>query len=188
MSEPDRLEHAMKTMRFNGYQMERVRHIGLLRHDFLHVAYPMSFTVYTQAIEANDLGEVLRYSYYMLRELRTAPLAPQLYYALFTEAVERLRPLEAYFTELGTGNMEYTTLYERVQHCGAVLPRLYLMCTVGGAYLRTADAEAKFVMRYVDASHIFAKCWEFPCIALELTMLWPSPNPAHLIWVGHQTV
>ena len=74
-------------------------------------------------------------------------MSPQLYYSLYMEALERLRPLEAFFVDLAGRSMSYTDLYERVQHCGAVLPRLYLMCTVGGAYLRSADAQDKYVMR-----------------------------------------
>jgi vacuolar protein sorting-associated protein 35 len=38
-------------------------------------------------------------------------------------------------------------LYETVQHAGNIVPRLYLLITVGSAYIRTKEAPAKFIMK-----------------------------------------
>ena len=62
------------------------------------------------------------------------------------EAQDALRPLEALFDSLADTDAAFTDLYNRVQHCGAVLPRLYLMCMVGGIYLRRRGGAAKEVL------------------------------------------
>ena len=137
MSESDMLDQALKMVRYNGFQLEKVRRREapprvlptvpqlsqrgrssrrfctflprcvrnrgiparlVTRKRSKDPAWPLLRC--TQAIDASDLGEVLRFSYYMLRELKSAPLSPRLYYALYTETLERLRPLEQYFEEL----------------------------------------------------------------------------------------
>ena len=37
-------------------------------------------------------------------------------------------------------------LYESVQHAGAVIPRLYLLITVGSAYVKTKEAPVKLIL------------------------------------------
>ena len=56
---------------------------------------------------------------------------------------DELRPLEAYFTEEPSKSRSFADLYETVQHAGNVLPRLYLLCTVGACYIRSKEAPAK---------------------------------------------
>ena len=38
-------------------------------------------------------------------------------------------------------------LYESVQHAGNIIPRLYLLITVGSAYVKTKEAPVKFILR-----------------------------------------
>jgi vacuolar protein sorting-associated protein 35 len=37
-------------------------------------------------------------------------------------------------------------LYESVQHAGNIIPRLYLLITVGSAYIKTKEAPVKFIL------------------------------------------
>lgn len=37
-------------------------------------------------------------------------------------------------------------LYESVQHAGSVIPRLYLLVTVGAAYVKTKEAPVKLIL------------------------------------------
>jgi vacuolar protein sorting-associated protein 35 len=38
-------------------------------------------------------------------------------------------------------------LYESVQHAGNIIPRLYLLVTVGSAYVKTGEAPVKLILR-----------------------------------------
>jgi len=38
-------------------------------------------------------------------------------------------------------------LYESVQHAGNIIPRLYLLITVGSAYVKTREAPVKLILR-----------------------------------------
>jgi vacuolar protein sorting-associated protein 35 len=38
-------------------------------------------------------------------------------------------------------------LYESVQHAGNIVPRLYLLVTVGSAYIKTGEAPVKLILR-----------------------------------------
>ena len=38
-------------------------------------------------------------------------------------------------------------LYEQVQSCGMVLPRLYLLITVGSVYIKSRQAPAKDILK-----------------------------------------
>jgi vacuolar protein sorting-associated protein 35 len=41
----------------------------------------------------------------------------------------------------------YADLYEMVQHAGNVLPRLYLLCTVGSVYIKSQEVGAKVILK-----------------------------------------
>ena len=43
--------------------------------------------------------------------------------------------------------MPIVSVYEQVQSCGNVVPRLYLLCCVGGVYIQSMEAPAKDVLR-----------------------------------------
>eukprot|EP00947_MAST-08B_sp_MAST-8B-sp1_P005382 g5382.t1 len=60
---------------------------------------------------------------------------------------DELRHLEAYITELHKKGTPMVQLYERVQHSGNVLPRLYLLMTVGGVYIKSKELPAKDILQ-----------------------------------------
>jgi vacuolar protein sorting-associated protein 35 len=83
----------------------------------------------------------------MLRELRSNTLSPKAYYELYMTILDGLRHLEDYFSTLQRQGASIVNIYEQVQSCGNVVPRLYLLCCVGGVYIQSLEAPAKDVLR-----------------------------------------
>lgn len=100
-----------------------------------------------RALDANNLREALKYSAQMLSELRTSKLSPHKYYQLYMRAFDELRKLEMFFKDESRHGVSIVDLYELVQHAGNILPRLYLLCTVGSVYIKSKEAPAKDVLK-----------------------------------------
>ncbi|PWA50080.1 VPS35-B-like protein [Artemisia annua] len=100
-----------------------------------------------RALDANNLREALKYSAQLLSELRTSRLSPHKYYELYMRAFDELRKLEMFFKEEDRHGCSVMDLYELVQHAGNILPRLYLLCTVGSVYIKSKEAPAKDVLK-----------------------------------------
>ncbi|PIA57430.1 hypothetical protein AQUCO_00600271v1 [Aquilegia coerulea] len=100
-----------------------------------------------RALDSNNLRDALKYSAQMLSELRTSRLSPHKYYELYMRAFDELRKLEMFFKEETKRGCSVIDLYELVQHAGNILPRLYLLCTVGSVYIRSKEAPAKDVLK-----------------------------------------
>ncbi|KAE8057275.1 hypothetical protein FH972_013979 [Carpinus fangiana] len=100
-----------------------------------------------RALDANNLREVLKYSAQMLSELRTSKLSPHKYYELYMRAFDELKKLEMFFKDETRHGVSVVDLYELVQHAGNILPRLYLLCTVGSVYIKSKEAPAKDVLK-----------------------------------------
>ena len=61
---------------------------------------------------------------------------------------DALRYLSNYLFEAHTsGKSHLAYLYELVQYAGNIVPRLYLMITVGSAYMSVPDAPVKEIMK-----------------------------------------
>ncbi|CAI7819063.1 unnamed protein product, partial [Closterium sp. NIES-53] len=106
-----------------------------------------SFTCVTYSQDSGNLREALKYSAQMLSELRTSKLAPQKYYELYIVVCGELQNLEAFFwDEHKMRGRSCVDLYELVQHAGNIVPRLYLLCTVGAVYIRSKEGPAKEVL------------------------------------------
>ncbi|KAK6924522.1 Vacuolar protein sorting-associated protein 35 [Dillenia turbinata] len=100
-----------------------------------------------RALDSNNLKDALKYSAQMLSELRTSRLSPHKYYELYMRAFDELRKLEMFFKEETRRGCSIVDLYELVQHAGNILPRLYLLCTVGSVYIKSKEAPAKDVLK-----------------------------------------
>ncbi|PRQ47372.1 putative vacuolar protein sorting-associated protein [Rosa chinensis] len=100
-----------------------------------------------RALDSNNLRDALKYSAQMLSELRTSKLSPHKYYELYMRAFDELRKLEMFFKEEARRGCSIIDLYELVQHAGNILPRLYLLCTVGSVYIKSKEAPAKDVLK-----------------------------------------
>jgi vacuolar protein sorting-associated protein 35 len=60
---------------------------------------------------------------------------------------DELRQLEVFFREEGKRGRFNADIYELVQHAGNILPRSYLLCTVGSVYIKSKEAPAKDVLK-----------------------------------------
>ncbi|TYH30785.1 hypothetical protein ES288_A01G121800v1 [Gossypium darwinii] len=100
-----------------------------------------------RALDSNNLREALKYSAQMLSELRTSKLSPRKYYELYMRAFDELKRLELFFKDDSKHGVSVVDLYELVQHAGNILPRLYLLCTVGSIYIKSKEAPAKEVLK-----------------------------------------
>eukprot|EP01061_Rhynchopus_euleeides_P018108 TRINITY_DN29947_c0_g1_i1.p1 TRINITY_DN29947_c0_g1~~TRINITY_DN29947_c0_g1_i1.p1 ORF type:complete len:794 (+),score=426.61 TRINITY_DN29947_c0_g1_i1:72-2453(+) len=101
-----------------------------------------------RALEGRHLQEVLKHASLMLAELRTSQLSPQNYYELYVLVTDELQELERYFEEEVTVHgRSVEELYEIVQHAGFIVPRLYLLITVGSVYIKTKAAPAKDILK-----------------------------------------
>lgn len=55
--------------------------------------------------------------------------------------------LENHFMEERRSGRKMADLYESVQHAAHIVPRLYLMITVGSAYIKTKEAKASYILK-----------------------------------------
>ena len=100
-----------------------------------------------QAIDKDDLDETLKCASNMLRELRTGLLTPKNYYELWMAVFNEMRHLQVFFQDTNKRGTPMVTLYQRVQYAGNVLPRLYLLMTVGAVYIESGEAPAKDILK-----------------------------------------
>ena len=82
----------------------------------------------------------------LVSELRTSSLGPKQYYELYMSVFDALRHLSVYLRESHPVN-HLADLYELVQYAGNIVPRLYLMITVGTVYMGIEDAPVKEIMK-----------------------------------------
>lgn len=88
----------------------------------------------------------LNYRSTLVSELRTPSLGPKQYYELYMAVFDALRHLSVYLKENHPVN-HLADLYELVQYAGNIVPRLYLMITVGTVYMSVEDAPVKEIMK-----------------------------------------
>ncbi|KAF9261927.1 vacuolar protein sorting-associated protein 35 [Marasmius fiardii PR-910] len=99
-------------------------------------------------LELEQLMDGLKSASVMLAELRTSSLSPKQYYELYMAVFDALRHLSNYLYEAHqAGRHHLADLYELVQYAGNIIPRLYLMITVGSVYMSIADAPVKEIMK-----------------------------------------
>uniref|UniRef100_A0A7S0D096 Vacuolar protein sorting-associated protein 35 n=1 Tax=Amorphochlora amoebiformis TaxID=1561963 RepID=A0A7S0D096_9EUKA len=99
------------------------------------------------ALDNGKIRDALHKAMEMLTELRTSLLSPQNYYDLYMHATDVLRRLEAYISdEDARRGVSVVDLYESVQHAGTIIPRLYLLATVGSAYIKSKKSLCKDIL------------------------------------------
>lgn len=89
--------------------------------------------------EKEDVEKGIEHAGLMLDKLRTSTLTPSQYNELFMSVTNELRHLSLYLDELidtDNGLEVGSTLYEKVQYNNSIIPRLYLMITVGSCMLK----------------------------------------------------
>ncbi|KAI9050767.1 hypothetical protein LZ554_004886 [Drepanopeziza brunnea f. sp. 'monogermtubi'] len=92
------------------------------------------------------LMDALKCSSTLVSELRTSSLGPKQYYELYMSVFDALRHLSSYLKDSHPVN-HLADLYELVQYAGNIIPRLYLMITVGTVYMSIEDAPVKEIMK-----------------------------------------
>jgi vacuolar protein sorting-associated protein 35 len=100
-----------------------------------------------RAMDGDSLKLALDHATEMLRELRTGLLSPKNYYELYMKVLDELRELEEYLMSLHRSGRSVVEIYEQVQCCANVVPRLYLLCLVGGVYITSKEAPAKDILK-----------------------------------------
>eukprot|EP00741_Cyanophora_paradoxa_P007085 tig00001086_g6856.t1 len=100
-----------------------------------------------KALDQNKLKDALKHASAMLSELRTGSMSPKNYYDLYMKVFNELSYLEQYFREANKSGTRMIDLYELVQHATQIIPRLYLLITVGSVYIRSKEAPAREVLR-----------------------------------------
>ncbi|KIK66027.1 hypothetical protein GYMLUDRAFT_218825 [Collybiopsis luxurians FD-317 M1] len=99
-------------------------------------------------LELDQLMDALKSASLMLAELRTSSLSPKQYYELYMAVFDALRHLSNYLYDAHTqGRHHLADLYELVQYAGNIIPRLYLMITVGSVFMSVPDAPVREIMR-----------------------------------------
>ncbi|XP_015604558.1 vacuolar protein sorting-associated protein 35 isoform X2 [Cephus cinctus] len=88
-------------------------------------------------LDKSKLMDALKHASTMLGELRTSLLSPKSYYELYMAITDELRHLELYLLDEFQKGRKVTDLYELVQYAGNIVPRLYLLITVGLVYIKT---------------------------------------------------
>ncbi|GAA5880935.1 hypothetical protein JCM1840_002101 [Sporobolomyces johnsonii] len=111
-------------------------------------------TVHTQlgqlrrCLDADQIMDALKAASTMLAELRTSSLSPKQYYELYMAVFDALRHLSSYLYDAHvSGKHHLADLYELVQYAGNIVPRLYLMITVGTVYMSIPGAPIKEIMK-----------------------------------------
>lgn len=87
-----------------------------------------------------------KYASTMLGELRTAQFSPKQYYELYIACFDALSQLASFLRE-DHENHHLADIYEMVQYTGNIVPRLYLMITVGSAYMSIPNAPIRDILK-----------------------------------------
>jgi len=98
------------------------------------------------AIDRNDMRQVLKLSVDMINALKTDFKTPSYYNQLFLNVIEELLPLDKYFREEVKRGRRIKEFYEAVQQCITVLPRMYLMIITGNIYIENCPNDQKEII------------------------------------------
>ncbi|XP_012265387.1 vacuolar protein sorting-associated protein 35 isoform X4 [Athalia rosae] len=98
-------------------------------------------------LDKSKLMDALKHASTMLGELRTSLLSPKSYYELYMAITDELRHLELYLLDEFQKGRKVADLYELVQYAGNIVPRLYLLITVGLVYIKTNPCLKRDLLR-----------------------------------------
>ncbi|KAJ1982981.1 retromer complex subunit Vps35 [Dimargaris verticillata] len=101
-----------------------------------------------RCLESGKLMDGLKHCSTMLAELRTSALTPKNYYELYMSIFDSMRHMTDFLKEAHlTERHHLADLYELVQYAGNIIPRLYLMITVGSVYMAMTDAPVREILK-----------------------------------------
>jgi len=99
------------------------------------------------SIDKGRIMDALNHASTFISELRRSDLSPKEYYQLYISVTDQLRHLVVYLTEEFERGRKLADLYEVVQHAGNIIPRLYLLITVGYVYMKTSPKCRKEILK-----------------------------------------
>ncbi|KAJ1864947.1 retromer complex subunit Vps35 [Coemansia sp. RSA 2703] len=92
-----------------------------------------------RCVDNDRLMDGLKHCSTMLNELRTSSLTPKNYYELYLATFDAMQYLTGALRAAHlSGRHHLDELYQLVQYAGNIVPRLYLMITIGSAYMSLA--------------------------------------------------
>jgi len=77
-------------------------------------------------LDEKDVMGALKHASDMISELRTSLLSPQSYNTLYMTTTEHLRHFVVIISDYKSFGIQLHELYKLVQHCGNIIPRLYV--------------------------------------------------------------
>mgnify|MGYP003300273417 CR=1 FL=1 len=98
------------------------------------------------SISKNDMRECLRHASEMLSELKTNILSPKNYYQLYMTIFDEIQILQNFFREETKRGRRIKELYEAVQQSINIIPRVFLLITVGSIYLESQQCEKEILI------------------------------------------
>jgi len=116
-----------------------------LLEDAMAIVKAQSFQM-KRCLDKSRLMDGLKHASNMLSELRTCFLSPKMYYELYMMISDELRHLESHLLE-EFNNGHCVELYELVQYAGNIVPRLYLLITVGLVYIKSNENCKRDILR-----------------------------------------
>ena len=118
------------------YIVDQERAIDLAIKNVKCQAYQIS-----QTIDQNNLRFCLKKTKLMLNELRTDLLIPKNYFQLYTSIFNEMKKVEDFMKlEISRGRLP-EDIYESVQQCQYVIPRLYLTIIAGSVYIEKCPSK-----------------------------------------------
>ena len=100
-----------------------------------------------KALDESNLQEALKSASTLISELKTSLLSPKTYYELYMQVFACLSRLEGSFMDEYRRGRKIEELYQQVQHTPHILPRLYLLITVGSVYIRSNEKPAAVILK-----------------------------------------
>jgi vacuolar protein sorting-associated protein 35 len=94
-------------------------------------------------LDAQNCRKALSYALTMAKELSTQKLSPDRYFELFMGVTDELREFERMFEDLDAKDAaDVVDYYDIVQFEPSLVPRLYLLVTLGSVYIKSDKASA----------------------------------------------
>ncbi|XP_058967807.2 vacuolar protein sorting-associated protein 35-like [Pocillopora verrucosa] len=117
-----------------------------LLDEAIQVVKSQSFQM-KRCLDKTKLMDGLKHASNMLSELRTSMLSPKSYYELYMAISDELRHLELFLVDEFQKGRKVADLYELVQYAGNIVPRLYLLITVGAVYIKANEASRRDILK-----------------------------------------
>ena len=118
-----------------------------------------------KSVESENAKDCLRYANTMLLQLKNDSLSPKDYYMLFQTIFDELSWLQNNFLTAKKKKKKKINMYEVVQYANSIIPRLYLMVTVGAFHMGNSNMPILETLRDMLA---MIKGVQHPCRGLFL--------------------